>query len=638
MAKNKMSIEDFLSLVNMKESDVLVQVQQQKEISREFVNQKRFDLEADERLLNNQKANPELIGDTTLFNVHTALMARSFSDKINITFRGGTWEEQKTETWQKMYNEDFSTPEMKMLKYQRDHDKYLYWVGIVARPGWDWIYKRNKFQAVNPKTWYPDLNGDYVTGNYSYSGFDQLKYKDELEQSWYANVDKLTPMQSWTNGAFQQKQQEQIDLDYTAVQQQPIIYNPQYEVYMHFAIFNGVKAYVLTGNNEQVILWVGICKPGNKFEEKNPELIKFPFTYFYWKPRRNDPFGFRIADYIRDVQINKSKIANLRLDKMKAELYPMYLYNTDYVKWSDLWFGFNKFIPYKSGLDGAVNPQSVVSPIVPNTRVDTSLTIDQTLDTQVEKSTSIGAVAQWTTTEARQTLGTNQLIQSNTDLNLSLNTKLDNIGEEYLTIEWMKGYYIHFSDADTKIVYTSEGFMEVPIVIKREDFYIEGNVKIQIESSAETEQRKNRQRLAFNETIPFILQDQSVPAISKRRALRRVWEINGIEMNQIMEELPKLPDEVLQEQENILLAKWIQVDINADDDDLVHLVAVEAVTHTMEGELHKQAHLLAYIQKGKPQPMAQDPGLANQMASQSMSQTGSQSAKANSQPMLTAPV
>jgi hypothetical protein len=147
------------------------------------------------------------------------------------------------------------------------------------------------------------------------------------------------------------------------------------------------------------------------------------------------------------------------------------------------------------------------------------------------------------------------LIQSNTDLNLSLNTKLDNIGEEYLTIEWMRGYYIHFSDADTKIVYTSEGFMEVPIVIKREDFYIEGNVKIQIESSAETEQRKNRQRLAFNETIPFILQDQSVPAISKRRALRRVWEINGIEMNQIMEELPKLPDEVLQEQENILLAK-----------------------------------------------------------------------------------
>jgi aspartyl-tRNA synthetase len=85
MAKNKMSIKEFLSLVDMKEGDILVQVQRQKEISREFVNQKRNDLEADERLLNNQKTNPELIGDTTLFNVHTALMARSFSDKINIS-------------------------------------------------------------------------------------------------------------------------------------------------------------------------------------------------------------------------------------------------------------------------------------------------------------------------------------------------------------------------------------------------------------------------------------------------------------------------------------------------------------------------------------------------------------------------
>lgn len=71
----------------MTESDVLVQIQHQKEISREFVRNKRKEFEEDEKLLFNQKTNKELIGDTTLFNVHTALMARSFSDKININFR-----------------------------------------------------------------------------------------------------------------------------------------------------------------------------------------------------------------------------------------------------------------------------------------------------------------------------------------------------------------------------------------------------------------------------------------------------------------------------------------------------------------------------------------------------------------------
>ena len=87
MAKEVESVAKFLASVGMNESDILVQVQHQKEISREFVRQKRNEFEADERLLFNQKANPELIGDTTLFNVHTALMARSFSDKININFR-----------------------------------------------------------------------------------------------------------------------------------------------------------------------------------------------------------------------------------------------------------------------------------------------------------------------------------------------------------------------------------------------------------------------------------------------------------------------------------------------------------------------------------------------------------------------
>ena len=134
----------------------------------------------------------------------------------------------------------------------------------------------------------------------------------------------------------------------------------------------------------------------------------------------------------------------------------MYLYNADYVKGSDLGFGFNKYIPFKSGVDGPINPQSIVSPIVPNTRVDTSITIDQTMDRQIEKSTSIGEVSQGTTSDTRETLGTNQLIQSNTDINLSLNTKLDNISEEYLALEWVRGYYINFTNADSKIIYASE--------------------------------------------------------------------------------------------------------------------------------------------------------------------------------------
>jgi len=619
---------EFLQAVDMTADEVLIQVRYQKERSREFVRQKRKEIEADEKLLNNQKNNPELIGDTTLFNVHTSLMSRSFSDQINVNFRGSTGEEQKTKMFQKMFDEDMSNPEMKMMKYQKYFDKFLSGVAIIGRVGWDGTYKRNKFQVVDPKTWYPDLNGDYLTGNYGYTGFDKLAYFEEMKEAGYMNINELTQTYA-DNGIQQQKLDSQQDAWYDPQEQQNDIYNAKHEIYMHFSIYNGIKGWALTANNEQTLLATGLVKPGNKFEKADPSLIKFPFVFYNWKPKRYDPFGYRIADYIRDVQINKSKIANLRLDKMKSELYPMYMFNADYVNGKDLGFGFNKFIPVKTGIDGPVNLQNVVAPLIPNTKMDASMAIDATLDRQVEKSTSIGEVAQGTTPEARETATTNSLVQSNTDINLSLNTKIDNISEEYFVLEWAKGYYINFTNADSKIVYSSEWFTEVPIVIKKDDFFIEWNLRISIETSSETESRRNKQRLAFNQTIPLLLQDPGIPEISKRRALRRVWEANNVSIEAIEEEIPKLPDEILQEQENLLLAEWIYVDINLDDDDMAHLIAVEAVTYTVEGMLHKNAHIEQFIAKGKPQQNAQGGWMMNQMAAQWMAQMGSEAAQAN---------
>lgn len=80
---------------------------------------------------------------------------------------------------------------------------------------------------------------------------------------------------------------------------------------------------------------------------------------------------------------------------MRAELYPMYLYNKDYVSGKDLAFGFNKGIPITTGIDGAsVNLNNIVQPIQKDLRVDTSFAVEQSLDRQVEKSTSIGEVVQ----------------------------------------------------------------------------------------------------------------------------------------------------------------------------------------------------------------------------------------------------
>jgi hypothetical protein len=83
-------------------------------------------------------------------------------------------------------------------------------------------------------------------------------------------------------------------------------------------------------------------------QEKNKDARKFPIVFYFWKPIPDIPCGDRPANYVRDVQIGKSKLQNLRLKKAQAELYPMRVYNKDFINGNDLNFGLNKTIGFSS--------------------------------------------------------------------------------------------------------------------------------------------------------------------------------------------------------------------------------------------------------------------------------------------------
>lgn len=234
--------------------------------------------------------------------------------------------------------------------------------------------------------------------------------------------------------------------------------------------------------------------------------MTFPFSFYYWKPDRNNPFGDRPANYVRDVQLQKAEIANLRLNKMRAELYPMYLYNKDYVKGTDLDFGFNKRIPISTGIDGAqVSLGNIVQPIQKDLRIDTSFAVEASLDRMVEKSTSIGEVVQGTTPTQKETLGTNKLVQTNTDVNLSLNEELHSIGDEQFVKMWFGGYYQNFASGDKKLIFAGSSTAKEPIVLRRKDFVYEGNLGISIETNVQGEDRKRKENAAVTQVAPIIM-------------------------------------------------------------------------------------------------------------------------------------
>lgn len=628
-----------LAKLNTREDQILEIIRSEKTIWEDYIINERQKLEADLILLRNNKRD-WIISDTTMFNVHSALVARSFKNKTNIKFKWDKtgWNiDRQIKMLNNTWKEDTQTSYMKALKYWNCWNKFACGVSITAKVGWDWVYKRNIFKNINPLTVIPDPFWDYFTWNYRYIWFLWIKTVAELKKAWY-DLEDITKWSNW-DGAIDIMKQNQINQWLNSPDDSWLI-----DTYTHFTEINWKKAWFLLVNDCRKLIDWGIIEPWNPHEEKNPEAIEFPFAFHYRKPLEWNFYWDRIANYTRDIQKQKSVIAQLRLDKMKAELYPMYLYNKDFVSWTDLMFWFNKWIPIKGWITWEVNLSNIVAPVPKDLRIDTSIQVEDLLNRQVEKATSVWDVAQGTTPDKRETLWTNQLIQSNTDINLSLNEEIDWIWDEQLINIWFKWYYQNFSQADKKLIYASSSTWEMPITLKRKDFIYEWNLALSIETTSQANQRKREKALAIAQITPLILQDWSINEWYKRNLLRLNAEMQGLELDEIDSVVWKTAEQIKQQWENQLLLEWIMVNINPSDDDEQHLLEMWNMEGNLQFELHRMAHIQARLDKVANknilsqnwlmswwQEQGDNKGLLNSASAQSMNMVAWEKAKLDKQ-------
>lgn len=612
-----MKIKEFLKSVGMSEEDVLFQISYERNRSIDFVRELRTQLQEDRNLLENVKKDKEAIGDSTLFNVHTNLIARSFRSAPTISFQETkAWVDREVKMLNACLQEDFNSTSHKAMKYQKEWYKFWAWYVPVIRNWWDWIYKKNKFEIVNPINVVFDPMWDYFSGNYKFVGFDRIITKRELKSEWYENFDDIMWWETMEDGAMKYKRESQQEKDLLPQQKE----TDNYEVYLHFDTYNWKKWYVIVADNGNTIIKAWLCVPWDSLQEKYPEAIKFPVAFYFWKPIPDIPCGDRPANYCRDTQIVNSKLANLRLKKAQAELYPMYLYNKDYVKWSDLSFGFNKGIPISTGIDWPqVNLSNIVSPIQKDLRIDTSGQIMLENTQQVEKSLGIGNIATWSSPERRETAKTNSLVMDSLDQLISLNEEVDMIGEEQLVYQWFYGYYENFTEADKKLIIAASGTQTMPIMLKRKDFIIDWNLSIKIETSTATEMKKNRSRVNFGQFYSFLQASPDVSAVSKMIALKEYWVVSDIPTDKLDLMVNKTPEQMKQEIENEILKLNKFVDIEPTDDHLTHLIALwEDLTNEAQ-IMHKMAHMQAYSSSAQQQPAGNE-----QLANQAVAQIGAE--------------
>jgi hypothetical protein len=587
-------------------NDALAQIQSEIKISRDFVKSKRLSFRSRLKLYNNQRKQTDKIGDTSIFNVMTTMLAVYYSDEMQVSFQGrevgDTTAASNIENTAKFDHDEMG---MDIINYLTQWDRLFFGVGIRQCSEWDIKSKTPIAKSLSALSWLPDPRGGMDINHFRFVGFEVEYTRDEMkEEAGFFNLEYLPKNKSQRSSESDQSREAlRLAQGLDNVEYQKLL-NKDSDAFDMVDIFttltrtDGTRAKYLVTVDDEVknIFRCEEIEPVTKKEKENPELVSFPITLNYYMPQREDPFGVSIPDLIEDKQRAKSIFKNLRIAAAKANLYPMYLYNRDKIlNRRDLDFAFNKFIAVR----GDVN-EGVVQPLNKNNlNLADSLNTEQGLDADIEVASGSSRNAQGVLSEQQRTLGEVESVQANANLRYLLGSKINAWGEKRFWRLWYRLYQQNLLSAETKVIRIQSAIGSQFSTITRKAFITKQDPDIYIGSKLEVEQKRNMDRIAFAAIAPLLMQDPSLPASSRNFTKRHLLKLHGIASEQISIMVPDTIDEMKAKMENELLSRNNnEPEIDIKEDHLSHIVIHSQAEKTDASMAHIQAHKVAYFESG----------------------------------------
>lgn len=589
--------------ITLNRQDVLDQISKEVALSRDYIKPKR-DIWRDRfRLYNNQRKQKDKIGDTSLFNVMSTMLAIYYSDEMQVSFQGreigDTTFAVNVENTAKF---DFDEMELDIINFSTQWDRLFFGVGIRQCSEWDEERKTPMPRSLSTLTWLPDPAGGIDVKTYRWHGFEIEYMRNEMtEEGGFFNLDRL-PATKGSSGS-------EKDADVTAYKEAQGLAVTQYQkigrgndAYNMIDIFTLLKGsdgitrkYLVTvDENCKEIYRLEEIEAVTAKEKRNPSCVPWPVTLNHYMPQREDPLGVSIPDLVEDKQRAKSIFKNLRIAASKAELYPMYMYNRDKIlNKRDLDFAFNKFIAVRGDVG-----QSIISPInKASSRINESLNNEASLDADIEIATGSSKNAQGVMSEQQRTLGEQEIVQANANLRYALGSKINAWGERRFWRLWYRLYQQNFKPTDKKIIRIQSALGAQFSTITRKIFITNQDPDIRISSKLETEQKRFKDDISFSAVAPLLLADPTLPVSSRNYVKRHMLQLKGIPNEQIMVMVPETPDEMKARMENELLSKNnSEPEITITEDHLSHIVIHSQAEKTDATMAHIQAHTIAYYE------------------------------------------
>lgn len=564
------------------------------------------------KLYNNQKKNPDLAGDPLMFTVHQTILASLYDDELMVDFQGREQGDAETaENLNDLARFDYEKMGKDVSDYIWDWDTLFFGRGLVLMMEFD---RSKEFMCpipenLDPMTFLRDpkavsVNGDLKgRGGMRFGGYEMWMKRDSMKtENGFFDTQYLrshTEMRALLKQAEEQRAQAQ-NLGNTINRESDNMSlgdNAVIPVLRWFTYWKGKRVMALLANDRKRLI---------KYYEL-PFQDKYPIIDRPLYPHSHDWSGTSIPDLTEDKQRQRSVAINLGLQAMKADLYPMYLYDEDRVKNKGdlLNFEFNKFVGINNNegkdIAGAVRPLNK-----PTIRWDMVNFILNSLDTSAQKATATPDMQQGQLGNQNRTLGELNLVASKVDTRYSLTAKVFGWSEKEYWRWWYRGYKEHFhSDIDEKVIRITGTLGSKWRPLKKGDVITDVDPDVFIESKTISDQKKTKERVLMKDFGTSLLLE---PTSNKRFFLKHLAKLNGMDKDEVMLLIPPTSEELKATDENDVLDKNTLAVVKPTDDHMAHLEIHSKAVETSAKEAHIAAHKMAMeIKRVQPGLFPPDP-------------------------------
>lgn len=567
------------------------------------------------KLYNNQKRDKDRVGDPMLFTVHQTVLSMLQDDRLGVEFGGRTEEgEENAENLNGLAEYDYDEMDKFWLDYEWNWDTLAWGRGLLYFNDFDPKTKTPLAEVWDPLTFIRDPLATSVNGNrlghgaMRFGGREVRLTKGQMESNpEYFNLDKLKKTGSAnalsiTFQATQARKQAQ-GLANLANWEGTLEDNYEYPILQWLTMLNGDKYIVELANDRKLVVRMTEILDCEDQPAKDWPIIDRPCF-----PMSHDWDGVSVFDIIEDKQRFRAAMINIYGDTAKADLYPMYVFDSNKIKkTTDKNFGFNKFIPS----DGPVG-QDTIHPLqkaAPNQQM--AQFILNFLDMSAQRALATPEIQQGAAQQGDQTLGELNLANQGVDKRYSLTARLFGRSEMKYWKRWYDIYYRDFQEGIHTKVIRLMGVEHPEWLEVVRDKIIQGDLLgpiIKIESRHVSEAKKLRAYTQMKDYFSMLLIDPVMQSTDRPYAYRRLGK-NIMSRKEIERIIPLTVDERRAKEENDKLSKNVPVKVQLEDDHNIHLRMHAAAKDTKAAENHIKAHEDALmIKKVIPQVFPQEPG------------------------------